>query len=143
MKYLRKFLMVYWLAVCNFGIVFNAYADGDYLTTSDIEAEVSGDEGGGTSGNTIFDKAIDKVKKVFKHTKTITYILAGFGLVGIAYSAILGKVKWTWFAGLAVGLAILSAAGAIVQYVTGTEEADVIDGLGTTFKADTPNTVTE
>ena len=136
MKCLRKFFMLYWFAMCNLGIVFNAYADGDYLTTSDIEAEVSGDEGGGTSGNTIFDKAIDKVKKVFKHTKTITYILGGFGLVGIAYSAILGKVKWTWFAGLAVGLAILSAAGSIVQYATGTEESDVVDGLGTTFKTD-------
>ena len=132
MKCLRKFFMLYWFAMCNLGIAFNAYADGDYLTTSDIEAEVSGD----SSGQTIFDKAIDKDKKVFKHTKTITYILGGFGLVGIAYSAIMGKVKWTWFAGLAVGLAILSAAGAIVEYVTSTDESDVIDGLGTTFKAE-------
>lgn len=40
-------------------------------------------------------------------------------MIGIAFQAIFGKVKWTWFAGLAVGLAILAAAGAIVNYATG------------------------
>ena len=45
--------------------------------------------------------------------------VGAFGLIGIAFQAIFGKVKWTWFAGLAVGLAILAAAGAIVNYATG------------------------
>jgi hypothetical protein len=49
----------------------------------------------------------------------IIFIVGGFGLVGIAWQAIWGKMKWTWFAGLAVGLAILAAAGAIVNYATG------------------------
>ena len=61
--------------------------------------------------------------------KTITFILGGFGLVGVAYSAIIGKVNWKWFAGLAVGLAILAAAGSIVEYATGSSDS----GLETTF----------
>lgn len=63
--------------------------------------------------------AAEKALKVFKHVKTIIFIVGAFGLVGIAFQAIFGKVKWTWFAGLAVGLAILAAAGAIVNYATG------------------------
>ena len=70
-----------------------------------------------------------KTRNVFDSVKTITFILGGFGLVGIAYSAIIGKVNWKWFAGLAVGLAILAAAGSIVEYATGSTEA----GLNTTF----------
>ncbi len=77
----------------------------------------------------LMGQAQTKTRNVFDSVKTITFILGGFGLVGIAYSAILGKVNWKWFAGLAVGLAILAAAGSIVEYATGSTEA----GLTTTF----------
>ena len=80
-------------------------------------------------GASLMGTAQIKTRNVFREVKTITFILGGFGLVGIAYSAILGKVKWSWFAGLAVGLAILAAAGSIVEYATGSTEA----GLNTTF----------
>ena len=80
-------------------------------------------------GASLMGQAQNKTRNVFDSVKTITFILGGFGLVGVAYSAIIGKVKWTWFAGLAVGLAILAAAGSIVEYATGSSEA----GLSTTF----------
>ncbi len=80
-------------------------------------------------GASLMTTAQTKTKNVFDSVKTITFILGGFGLVGIAFQAIIGKVKWTWFAGLAVGLAILAAAGSIVEYATGSSEA----GLTTTF----------
>jgi len=73
------------------------------------------------SGATIMGTAQTKAANVFQSVKTITFIIGGFGLVGIAYQAIIGKVKWSWFAGLAVGLALLAAAGAIVEYATGTK----------------------
>ena len=72
--------------------------------------------------NTIMDTAAGKAANVFQKVKIITFIVGGFGLVGIAYQAIIGKVKWGWFAGLAVGLALLAAAGAIVDYATGASE---------------------
>ena len=67
----------------------------------------------------VMDVATNKAVGLFKHVKTIIFVVGGFGLVGIAFQAIFGKVKWTWFAGLAVGLGILAAAGAIVNYATG------------------------
>ncbi len=80
-------------------------------------------------GASLMSTAQNKTRNVFDSVKTITFILGGFGLVGIAFQAIIGKVKWTWFAGLAVGLGILAAAGSIVEYATGTSDA----GLTTTF----------
>ena len=75
------------------------------------------------SGGTIMGSAATKAKNVFSSVKTIIFIVGGFGLVGIAWGAIFGKINWKWFAALAVGLAILAAAGSIVEYATGSTEA--------------------
>lgn len=80
-------------------------------------------------GASLMTTAQEKTRNVFTSVKTITFILGGFGLVGVAYSAIIGKINWKWFAGLAVGLAILAAAGSIVEYATG----DSSHSLETTF----------
>ena len=87
-------------------------------------------------GNSLMTTAQTKATNVFQSVKTITFIIGGFGLIGIAYQAIIGKVKWSWFAGLAVGLALLAAAGAIVEYATGDEGFSgdgSATGLGDTF----------
>ena len=82
-------------------------------------------------GSSLMTTAQSKASNVFQSVKTITFIIGGFGLVGIAYQAIIGKVKWSWFAGLAVGLALLAAAGAIVEYATGTSSMNT--NFGDTF----------
>ena len=43
-----------------------------------------------------------------------------FGLIALAFQAIFGKIKWPWFAALAFGLAVVAAAGAIVNYAANT-----------------------
>lgn len=86
----------------------------------------------GSSGTTVMGLAQLKALNTFQAVKTIIFVVGGFGLVGIAFAAIFGKVNWKWFAGLAVGLAILAAAGSIVNYATGDSAAD---GMGDTFKA--------
>ena len=85
----------------------------------------------GNAGSSLMNTAQMKASNVFHSAKTITFIIGGFGLVGIAYQAIIGKVKWSWFAGLAVGLALLAAAGAIVEYATGTNQMQT--NFGDTF----------
>ena len=87
-------------------------------------------------GSSLMTTAQRKASNVFQSVKTITFIIGGFGLIGIAYQAIIGKVKWGWFAGLAVGLALLAAAGAIVEYATGGSGfsgSDPTTGLGDSF----------
>ncbi len=74
---------------------------------------------GDAMAQTVMNTAQDKGISVFKAVKTIIFVVGGFGLVGIAFAAIFGKVNWKWFASLATGLAILAAAGSIVNYATG------------------------
>ena len=78
----------------------------------------------------VMSSATTKAAATFESIKKIMFVIGGFGLVGIAFGAIFGKVKWTWFAGLAVGLAILAAAGSIVNYATG----DTAQGISDTFQ---------
>ena len=86
-------------------------------------ASYAGPAGTGTNAG-LMNVATSKALNIFNHVKMIIFVVGGFGLVGIAFQAIFGKVKWTWFAGLAVGLAILAAAGAIVNYATGASMND-------------------
>lgn len=82
-----------------------------------------------TSGGSVMGIAATKALNAFKATRTIIFIVGGFGLVGIAFAAIFGKINWKWFAALAVGLGILAAAGAIVKYAT-TQEGNTNTGTG-------------
>lgn len=79
----------------------------------------AGDACAAEGGTSVMATARSKAIAVFKAVKTIVFVVGGFGLVALAFQAIFGKVKWPWFAGLALGLAILAAAGAIVDYATG------------------------
>lgn len=81
----------------------------------------------------VMETATAKAVQMFNHVKMIIFVVGGFGLVGIAFQAIFGKVKWTWFAGLAVGLAILAAAGAIVNYATGAKMGGSAANVKDTF----------
>ena len=82
--------------------------------TGDVYAQ-----GTGLTGGTVVGAAIKKAGNVFKSVRTIVFVIGGFGLVGLAVQAIFGKVKWPWFGALAVGLGVLAAAGAVIEYATG------------------------
>ena len=75
--------------------------------------------GDAAAQSSVMQTSQEKALNVFTAVKTIIFVVGGFGLVGVAFGAIFGKVNWKWFAGLAVGLAILAAAGSIVNYATG------------------------
>ena len=115
MKFLKKNIWT----ICSWAFVFALVAGNAFATTTTS-----------TTASDLMSTAQSKARNVFTSVRTITFILGGFGLVGIAYQAIIGKVKWSWFAGLAVGLALLAAAGAIVEYATG----DSVAGIESTFK---------
>lgn len=100
MKNLKKMM-----ALCSWVLVFTVV-----FASASFAAE---------GGDSVMQLALNKALLLFTNVKVIIFVVGAFGLIGIAFQAIFGKVKWTWFAGLAVGLAILAAAGAVVNYATG------------------------
>ncbi len=65
-----------------------------------------------------FGTVTKKLSEAFTNTRTVIFVVGGFGLVGLAVGAIFGKVNWKWFASLAIGLVIVAVAGAIIKYAT-------------------------
>lgn len=105
LKYLSFFAIVALAFVAT-----DAFAEGG--TGIGIQGNMAGD-----SGN-VFTVVLDKMLTTFRNVRAVIFVVGGFGLVGLAFAAIFGKVKWSWLAALAVGLAIVAVAGAIVDYVT-------------------------
>ncbi len=75
------------------------------------------------AANSVFGTAITKMANLFTNAKLVIFMIGGFGLVALAFQAIFGKVKWAWFAALAFGLAVVAAAGAIINYAANTNNA--------------------
>lgn len=84
---------------------------------------------GDASAQSVMATSKEKALNVFTEVKKIIFVVGGFGLVGVAFGAIFGKINWKWFAGLGVGLAILAAAGSIVNYATGAGESGFNDSF--------------
>ena len=82
---------------------------------------------GDALAQSVMGLAQTKARNVFSSVKTIIFIVGGFGLVGIAFAAIFGKINWKWFASLAVGLAIVAAAASIINYATGDDSGLSVD----------------
>ena len=76
-----------------------------------------------TGKASVFGTAVSKMANLFTNAKMVIFMIGGFGLVALAFQAIFGKVKWAWFAALAFGLAVVAAAGAIVNYAANTNKA--------------------
>ena len=98
---------------------------------------MAADTGGGQGS--LMDIAKTKAGTTFQNVKSIVFIVGGFGLVLLAFGAIFGKIKWSAFASLAVGLAILAAAGANVRYATGDSQATKDSYFKDTFQDSATN----
>ena len=119
MKKLLKTLAL----VAVFGVV--AYATGAL-------AQSSNSSGQGLSG------VVNTLATVFNDVRGVFYVLAAFGLIGLAAAALLGKVQWKWLFALVFGVAIVAAADYIVSYastggtnnsgMTGTQNDLNVDG---------------
>lgn len=68
--------------------------------------------------NDVFAVVIERMTTTFKNVRAVIFVIGGFGLVGLGFAAIFGKVRWAWLGALAAGLAIVAIAGAVVDYVT-------------------------
>ena len=82
------------------------------------QAFAGGNDAAAAAGDGPFGTVTEKLTDAFKNTRTVIFVVGGFGLVGLAVGAIFGKVNWKWFASLAIGLVIVAVAGAIINYAT-------------------------
>ena len=88
------------------------------------------------SGN-VFTTILDRMVVTFKNSRSVIFIVGGFGLIGLGFAAIFGKVNWKWLAALACGLAIVAVAGQVVDYVTRSSVSQMTNDYGGGYYDDT------
>jgi len=96
-------------------IVMNKYLK--YAMMSLAVAVVFVATGASASGN-VFSTVLSRMLTTFRNARSVIFVVGGFGLIGLGFAAIFGKVNWKWLAALACGLAIVAVAGQVVDYVT-------------------------
>lgn len=91
-------------------------------------------EGGG-----VFQTLSTKGTTTFTNLRVIMFIVAGFGIIGMAAMAFFGKFDWRWTFSMGGGLIILAAAGGLIYYATHPEEGNgsISGGLSTLQGNDT------
>lgn len=62
---------------------------------------------------------VNKLHGVFNDVRSVFYVLAAFGLIGMAAAALLGKIQWKWLWALVFGVAVVACADFIVTYAAG------------------------
>ena len=90
----------------------------------------------GSSSN-VFTTITTRMAMTFRNSRSVIFIVGGFGLIGLGFAAIFGKVNWKWLAALACGLAIVAVAGQVVDYVTRQDTASHFHDAGGKGMVDT------
>ncbi len=81
------------------------------------------------TSNNVFGTVINKGLDLFVNIRSIVFVLAGFGLVGLSVASIFGRPMWKWFGFLATGLIAVSVAGGIVKYMTDVDDSSTVASL--------------
>jgi len=90
-----------------------------------------------SSSSGVFDTITTRMIYTFQNSRTVIFIVGGFGLIGLGFAAIFGKVNWKWLAALACGLAIVAVAGQVVDYVTRSDANQANPDKGGQYFGDT------
>ena len=90
-------------------------------------------------GGNVFSTVLARMLDTFESSRSVIFVVGGFGLIGLGFAAIFGKVQWKWLAALACGLAIVAVAGQVVDYTTRQSSQAVLSTSGSSF-GDTMNT---
>ncbi len=69
-----------------------------------------------STNSSIENIAKNKTASVFAAARNIMFVVGGFGLIAVAFMAIAGKVQWKMVASIGIGLGIIAAASAVINY---------------------------
>lgn len=66
----------------------------------------------------VFGALEKKGSNAFQNIKNLSFLVGGFGVIGLAVMAYFGRFQFKWFFALIGGLALIAASGSMVDYIT-------------------------
>ena len=82
-----------------------------------------------TGSYALFEELTDKGIEIFTGMREIIYVVAGFGIIGIAVGGFFGNLNWKWLGAVIIGLVIIAVTAAFINYVAGEDVVAVQDTL--------------
>lgn len=77
----------------------------------------------------LFAELTEKGTQVFLGMRDIIYVVAGFGIIGVAVGGFFGTLNWKWLGAIIIGLVIIAATAAFINYIVGAEVIENQDTL--------------
>lgn len=82
--------------------------------------KVSGGEISGCSKDLgMFRGLITTGQTIFNGLRDLIYVVAGFGIIGVAVGGFFGNLNWKWLGALIIGLIVIATTGELINAITG------------------------
>ena len=70
----------------------------------------------------LFSGLINTGNKIFKGLRDLIYVVAGFGLIGVAVGGFFGNLNWKWLGAIIIALVVIATTGELINAITGCTE---------------------
>lgn len=91
-------------------------------TTPNIGSNSTQNDGviNGCSKNTgLFSGLINTGSKIFQGLRDLIYVVAGFGIIGVAVGGFFGNLNWKWLGAIVIALVVIASTGELITAITG------------------------
>lgn len=69
----------------------------------------------------LFSGLITTGRRIFKGLRDLIYVVAGFGIIGVAVGGFFGNLNWKWLGAIVIALVVIATTGEIINMITGCE----------------------
>lgn len=88
-------------------------------TTNTNTPATQGQISGCSSDLGLFSGLISTGKKIFTGLRDLIYVVAGFGIIGVAVGGFFGNLNWKWLGAIIIGLVVIATTGELLNAITG------------------------
>ena len=114
---IKILLMTMFICVCSFDV---CYATGASANASNTNIPQDATFCGANKG--VFSELVMTGQKIFNRLRDLIYVVAGFGIIGIAVGGFFGNLNWKWLGAIVISLVVIACAGELIVLLTGCEQ---------------------
>lgn len=70
----------------------------------------------------LFGGLIETGRKIFSGLRDLIYVVAGFGIIGVAVGGFFGNLNWKWLGAIIIALVVIATTGEIINMITGCDQ---------------------
>ena len=136
----KVLLIAMFICVCSIDCSYAAQKSGTAPTTVST-SNTTQDASFCGSGTGVFSELVRTGQNIFQRLRDLIYVVAGFGIIGVAVGGFFGNLNWKWLGAIVISLIVIASAGELIILITGCESfgkdliTDTLTSPTTTAKA--------